>query len=323
MLQRLLDPMAQRQFTFINRTGGPNRIDQNEDDIPTIRSHAMREVRRRRHLKVNSQSRRKVTAHSSTITNDNDGCSLYAITSLSSVVDEKRPLSTFPLGTAIGTMGISLQNFQHLHYFMQSFKSLTFPISYIRHSCDILRVALSQRSPAVLHALCAVSTLHQAVIQNHGTGTATVPVLKADQRTIGRVFLYHKQRAIVSLQMSLSSSSALQDPSSMATVALLLLIESLSGDIATSNTHRRGFVELVDRYGMPHKETDLTSSDVLMADIKSATSSLLRPSMRICNTWMTDLNQLGRAMFVPHRTELLYLGSGFMTGQVSDHLDPA
>ena len=211
---------------------------------------------------------------------------------------------------------------QQLIYFVHGFTSLTFPTTHVRYECDILRIATSEGNPAFLHVLCAVSTIHRALVQVT-TILDRSSIAHEEKGEIRRAFLYYKQCVVILLKINISKPVDIQTKSSLATVALLLMMESLSGDTATADAHRSGLLELVKRHGEAQKLSYFMVSDVLMSDIKSATSSLSRPSMRPCVEWLSEFDRLKHLPFVPHRPDLMSLGSGFVTTKVGHYLGPA
>lgn len=102
----------------------------------------------------------------------------------------------------------------------------------------------------------------------------------------------------------------------------MLMIESLSGDTTIAEAHKSGLLQLTKYSGGPHKPPNFMVSDVLMSDIKLATSSLSQPSMTPCAAWLSDFDRLKYQSFVPHPTDLLSLGSGFIATTVSHNLGP-
>jgi hypothetical protein len=151
----------------------------------------------------------------------------------------------------------------------------------------------------------------------------TSTVAPEDTGEMQRAFLNHKQRAVISLQTNLSNPADFQNTSSLATIALLLMIESLSGDTTTAEAHRSGLSQLAKCSGGTQKPSNFMVSDVLMSDIKSATSSLSQPSMRPCAAWLSDFDRLKHQPFFPHQPDLLSLGSGFIAATVCHDLGPA
>ncbi|KAK9782235.1 putative Tachykinin family protein [Seiridium cardinale] len=142
------------------------------------------------------------------------------------------------------------------------------------------------------------------------------------RRQTYRSFLHHKQYAIALLQTNLFDSVEFQAESAVATVVLLLLIESLSGDSVTAHTHRSGLVALAKRYDMAQKSSHLMTSDILMSDIKSAVSTLSHPSMSPCLEWSTSFDELKHIHFTPCQPEFNLMGTGFMITNISHHLGP-
>ena len=220
--------------------------------------------------------------------------------------------SNFHSGTALALESLPA-NFSHwLQYFVCEFTPSTFPTVHIRHECDILRIAATEGSQALLHALCAISTIHQILVLGNAAPDQSIKGC-TDLNGVGRTFLNHKQRAVVLLRKDLSIPGAFQISSSVATVALLLMIESLSGDTTTAGTHKFGLLELVKRYCASNFPLQLMVSDVSMADIKSATSTLARPSIRLSDKRLSDFEKLKYLPFDPYRLDLAALGSGFVT----------
>ena len=314
--------MAQGRFTFVNRTGSIVSNHQQDEDLPTIRSHAMREVRRRRGLASRTSAQAMVRMRPSTTVKDGDRIDSSAHASRPQGISWGRAFSGPYCGTAIELDVLPAGVPQQLHYFVYGFTPLTFPTSHIRHECDILRIAMCEGNPALLHALCAVSTIHRALVPGSTilAGSSIAPEDKGEMR---RIFLYYKQCAIVLLQTVLSKAVDIQTQSSLATVAMLLMIESLSGDTTTADIHRSGLLELVKRYDGKQKSSDFLVSDMLMSDIKSATSNLSRPSMRPNGKSLSEFDRLKHLPFVPHRPSLTSLGSGFVATKVGRYLGPA
>lgn len=297
--------MTHGGFTFVNSTGNPISKDRQGDDLPTIRSHAMREVRRLRDIasskpKLKSTDRMRYYIDIQAFRNQDVCCC--------------RAFANPYYGTAIQWKSLPGDVLPWLEYFLHGFKPLTFPISVVRPACDIFGIAMTEGNPALLHALCALSAIHRALESSYmGSGPSG---------EMGRSFLYHKQRAITLLQENLSKPSDPHIKSSLATVALLLIIESLSGDSRTAKTHRSGFLELVKQWKGNPESAHLLVSDVLASEIKSGLSSDSEPLIELAEEFSTGLEMLKHAQFVPHRPALLKLGSAFMDPELGQCLDP-
>ena len=314
--------MAPGAFTFVNRTGKSVTSHEEDEDLPTIRSHAMREVRRLKGLASGKSppTNAKVRLSKTTTAKDSDRSWNSVPASKMQHMSWDEALSGTYCGTAIELDKFPADDRQHLHYFLHGFTPLTFPTARVRYECDILRIALSEGNAALLQALCAVGSIHRALAPEYSTLNEKTAFV-TNTHEMRRAFLYHKQCAIILLQTNLSKPVLVQRTSSLATVALLLMLESLSGDIATANAHRSGLLELTKRCG--NTLSDLMVSDLLMSDIKSATSSLSRPSIRLCDDWLSRFDELKHLPFVPHRSEFASLGSGFIGPQLGYYLGPA
>ena len=125
------------------------------------------------------------------------------------------------------------------------------------------------------------------------------------------------------LRKDLSAQGDFQKSSSVATVALLLMIESLSGSTTTADAHRFGLLELLKCYSPNKTPLHLMVSDVLMSDIKSATSSLSKPSFGLSDEWVSGFERLKYLPFGAHRPDLAALGSGFLATNVGPNLGSA
>ena len=312
--------MAPGAFTFVNRTGKTVASHEEDDDLPTIRSHAMREVRRLKSLASEKSPHTNAKGRPSTAAKDSNGSHTSVPASELRRISWSMALSSTYCGTAIEADNFPTDGHQHLHYFVHGFTPLTFPTARVRYECDILRIALSESNAALLHALCAVGTIHQALAPQSSTLNGKT-ALGARTQQMRSVFLYHKQCAIILLQTNLSKPVSSQQTSSLATVALLLMLESLSGDTATANAHRTGLLELRKRCNSTLK--DMMVSDLLMSDIKSATSSLTQPSIKPSDDWLVEFDRLKHRPFVPYRRDLALLGSGFVATKVGSYLGPA
>ena len=312
--------MAPGAFTFVNRTGKPVASHEEDDDLPTIRSHAMREVRRLKSLASEKSPHTNAKGRPSTTAKDSNRSRTSVPASELRRISWSMALSSTYCGTAIEADNFPTDGHEHLHYFVHGFTPLTFPTACVRYECDILRTALSESNAALLHALCAVGTIHRAIAPEKSTLTENT-ALDTGTQEMRRAFLYHKQCAIILLQTNLSKPTSFQQASSLATVALLLMLESLSGDTATANAHRTGLLELRKRCNSTLK--DMMVSDLLMSDIKSATSSLTQPSIKPPDDWLLEFDRLKDRPFVPYRRDLALLGSGFVATKVGSYLGPA
>lgn len=296
-------------LTFVNHVGNPALINQKEDDMPTIRSHAMREVQRRRKLARQTSGRWEVDERSPTeVKNSN-----WRRMPLRSTPSIKISHSMTQLNeTPIELEHLVPNVLQHLHYFVHGFTPSTFPTTHIRHKCDILPIAFSLKDPMLLHALCAISTMHQTL--TYGSGILSISsVVPEHYDTVNSSFLYHKQRAISSLRTSLLAGSGSRNPSIQATIILLLTVEILRGDQVTASAHKSGLLELVKYGEWTRKSPHLMLSDAMMSDLKSSASSLSQPSVLPDGNWVNELDKLKCQPFEPHRPDLASLGSGFMT----------
>ena len=316
--------MVQLSFTFVNLTGNPATNQEKEEDMPTIRSHAMREVRRRKGLAWGTSAKSTTAAlRSSTKVDHSDLSRSSRQVSQFPKMSYSRTFANPYSATPIEFHRLPADVPWQLHYFVHGFTPLTFPTSHVRHQCDILRVAMSEGNPAVLHALCAVSTMHRLLVSETSIVSSDALFPSESSIEIRKAFLFHKQCAITSLQINLSKSDDVQLQSSLATTALLLMMESLSGNAtAATSTHRAGLLWLMKRHNQKQESSPVMTGDLLMSDIKSATSSLSRPVTKPCDDWLSKFDELTLLPFVPHRTDLVLLGNGFMTAKIGQYLGP-
>ena len=203
---------------------------------------------------------------------------------------------------------------QQLHYFVHGFTPLTFPTQFVRHDCDILRIAFLKADPALLHALCAVSAIHRSLfVQSTGPSVlSTESNATVSTSAMDRNFLRHKWDAVRFLRINLSQASNLDRNSTLATASLLLMIETLSGDTTAADVHKSGLLQLVRLNDEEEKPTALMGSDLLMIDIKSATSCVSKPLLSPPSEWLTQFTMLKHEPFVPCRQDLGRLGSFFL-----------
>lgn len=302
-------------LTFVNHLNTPPSKLDKEDNAPTIRSHAMREVIRRKNL-IQRLSKTPAPKHADpAMSEESYHCQAVA-----------QPLSAREVccntNVRLGNFGdfnpLPPDASQHLHYFVHGFTPSTFPTAHIRHECDILAIALTVRDPSLLHALCAISIAHRSLEQEHKALESLIE--PGSGETTGLALLRHKQNAIAWLQKSLSTHGKTRNPSSQATIVLLLTIETLCGDTVTANTHKFGLMELVRRTTPVSGSSSLLRSDILMSDIKSAASGFSELSIKPDVEWIDCFDRLKHMPFTAHRPDLALLGSGFMTPAARESL---
>lgn len=300
--------MGQNNFTFVNNTAGKvgSRTEQ-DDDLSSIRSHAMRIVRQRRErrgLEVKSEE-----TSSKLATGDLGRPTRRQKSSLSSSIPERLYGIPLTLPNEPSDVGI------YLDYFLYGFTPSTFPTKHIRHDCDMITTVATTRDPALLHALCALGALHHAqVLQAASSNFSPGSLVRSPH--MFRAFSQHKMRAITLLRSRFSESTGIDYTSSTATVALLLLIEVMYGDRKTSLTHTRGLLALLDQSQWQDTEAGPLVADVLMIDTKSATLNGLPPSVRPPITWMKRFGYLKMSQYSTGWTRHKCMGSGFLTAEM-------
>lgn len=282
----------------------------------------MREVRRRKRLALSAPDSAGAASYPTKITTYRN------VWALAPHPDQRRPLSLNRnlsgafCGTAIDLDGLPSDVPRHLYNFMYGFTLLTFPTTHVHYECGIFSIAVKQGHPALLHALCAVGAVYRALIGN-SVYLNGPPVVFEHTDELETAFRAHKQRAIASLRMNLLRQNDHLNTTSIAIAILLLIMETLSGDVTAASIHKSGIVQLTKLCDNASQSLKSLVSDLLMSDIKSATSSLSRPSVSINETWVSELDRLRLLPYVPYRPDLTSQGSGFATVNISQQLGHA
>lgn len=306
--------MGLHSFTFVNYTG--EKLDskaEQEEDLSSIRSHAMRKVHERKGRSSAEVVAIKLTAPE--VPPDDPTRRL-----LSPRPDQNWSLLKSYLAVSLLAAEIPRDASVQLDYFVHGFTPLTFPTEHIRHGCEMIRTVASTGDPALLHALCALSAMHRAQIHLEPATRRKRSFSAFDRRkNVDMAYLRHKTRAITLLRSNFSNATAIQHKALIATVALLLLIEVLCGDPSTAIAHRRGLSELIKWSQCANSRLDFLACDVLMIDIKSAILNHSPPSLAPPVSWLARFGELKDSTILSERRRT---GSGFFTRRMRRYLGP-
>lgn len=190
----------------------------------------------------------------------------------------------------------------------------------------MMMTAATTGDPALLHALCALSALHQALVIQSGRSMQNAPsspstgTLDPHSNPAALVFFQHKARAIELLRSGMAESTKSQYASSIAIVALLLLIEIINGERSIVTTHRHGLLELLGHCPFKNEEQDALFSDVLMIDVKTASLYRLKPSVVPPRKWIKKFGRLKNTIAIDDLSGHSKMASAFFTNDMRSDL---
>ena len=322
----------QTDFSFIHHAENAAQGKSDADDLPTIRSHAMRNVRRERRLRdeesketlslVQKQTAKSTlptsgeaqlnphTSHEHPSTNylpDNplSENSPYTNTSaLSYLLRYTTPHPTSLDGAQDTTLrsnnGVVLDQLvpgvtQYLQYFIANFGASLDP----RHAhipVIFAQIAVAEGDAALLHTVCYISTAHQALVRGIDIQTDWSMLDDAD-RSVLVALVQYKDKALSLLKNGFSDPLQACTDTSILTVSLFLIAESFFADENSIAVHAKGLGQMVEQRGgrevVPHEVYHY----VVMADVKISVLSLSTPSF--------SLTRRMSSLFVEAETEFL------------------
>ena len=301
-------------FTFVNLSARKIQSKTSQDDdLSSIRSHAMRSVRRHR-KRTTPVSRFQHTQSTARKARDE----LFNLQQFQGTRLDRQVMKSF-LAISFASADTPSDAGTHLDYFLFGFTTSTFPTRRIRHDCDMIRIVATTGDQALLRALCAISALHRAqVTQTFTPGQWSSLLDSAHTRSTD--CLKHKLNAIRLLRSRFSRPDTAHLVASVATVALLLLIEVMGGDHSTISIHRRGLSDLMMQSGWQDCRFDLLTSDVLMVDIKSTALTRLPPLTGVPKSWQARFDLLKTLHCIADGSEHKDMCSGFFSSDMQHNL---
>ena len=301
------------RFAFIHQAENAARGKSDADDLPTIRSHAMRNVRRERRLR-DEESRQSGSAVQSQTTPstlppssetppiDYASDELAQTDSLPESSSRSSPhtnapalpyLSRYvtPRPTALDTVqdttlrsihGIVLDQLvpgftQYLQYFVTTFAASVDPRN-AHIPILVAQVAVAEGDAILLHTLCYAVTTHQALVKDidiHSDWS----ILDAADRRVYEALVHHKAEALSLLQNRVSDPFQACTDTSILTVSLLLSTETFFGDRNCIAVHVKGLGQMVAQRGGCDAIPYEVYTYVVMADVKTSVLLLSPPSL--------------------------------------------
>jgi hypothetical protein len=306
----------QTNFAFIHNAENAAQGKSDADDLPTIRSHAMRNVRRERRLRE-EESRQSLpqvgnqTANSTTLTSNkvqlNQSLSYEGSQSESIPYN---PLSTnlpyanspdfsylsrytTPFPTSLtaaqdpvlrSSTGAVLDQLvpgfaQSLQYFVTEYCASIDPAhTHLPVLCA--QIAIFEGHAALLHTICYVAAVHQALVKGIDIRADWSTVDESD-RSILEGLVQHKDKALHLLNYAFSNLAQACTDTAILTVSLFLITESLYADTTSVTVHAKGLGQMLEQRGgreaIPHEVFHY----VLMADVKTSILTWSTPSFSL------------------------------------------
>ena len=323
------------EFAFIHHAENAAQGKSDADDLSTIRSHAMRNVRRERRLR-DEESRQSPPAPQDRITTSapltsseaqliqrdshepphtdyspetTSRISRYATSSdLSNLLRYTTPSqSSIEIAEDItlrSSGGIVLDQLvpgftQYLKYFIKTFSGSLDPRN-AHVPVSFAQIAIIEGDAALLHTICYAAAAHKALVGGIDIHTDWSELDEAD-RSVLESFVQHKDKALSLLKNGLSDIFQACTDTSILTVSLFLVAESFFGDECGIAVHVKGLGQMVlqrgGREAIPHEIYHY----VVMADVKTSVLTLSAPSLSLTRR-MFDLYFEAESQFLSRQS---------------------
>ena len=303
------------EFAFIHHAENAAQGKSDADDLSTIRSHAMRNVRRERRLRdeesrqsLSSPQNRTATpapltpSEDQLIQRDSDEpprpdyspetssrISRYATSSdLSNLLRYTTPhqnsIDTAEDINLRSSGGVVLDQLvpgftQYLKYFIKMFSGSVDPRN-AHMPVLFAQIAIIEGDAALLHTICYAAAAHKALVGGIDIHTDWSELDEAD-RSVLESFVQHKDKALSLLKNGLSDHFQACTDTSILTVSLFLVTESFFGDESNIAVHVKGLKQMVlqrgGREAIPHEIYHY----VVMADVKTSVLTQSAPSLSL------------------------------------------